>query len=240
MEKGAKQALFLVLFISIIMVVLFFGTTWYYYTYYHEIGPLQLPKTFVTAAFSIFNGYSEMLSVNKPQEGYLNTLLSFGCFALAEVAIFLLSWVIDISKIHNRSIYRYWNFKTAYCIFLIALLSSQYVLVATRYINGGTLSGVSMFAVDSAFFSLFMLIPITIVAISNYRKIEYHPIIALVLAVYSLIDLLVSGLTIINDLNMKEVGNSYFVHIYGLLIFIVLYVFFYLSLFLISKKSSKS
>ncbi len=181
-----------------------------------------------------------MLSVNEPQEGYLNTLLSFVCFALAEVAIFLLSWVIDISKIHNRSIYRYWNFKTAYGIFLIALLGSQYSLVVEKFISGGILSGVSLFAVDSASFSIFMLILITITTILNYGKIKYHPIMALVLAVYLLIDLLVSGLTIINDFNMKEVGNSYFVHIYGLLIFIVLYVFFYLSLFLISKKSSKS
>ena len=181
-----------------------------------------------------------MVLMNEPQEGYINVALSFACFVFAEVSIFLLNYLMDIGNIYNKSIRRYFDFKEVYGIFLIALLSSQYVLVAARYINGGTLSGVSMFAVDSASFSIFMLILITIATILNYGKIKYHPIMALVLAVYLLIDLLVSGLTIINDFNMKEVGNSYFVHIYGLLIFIVLYVFFYLSLFLISKKSSKS
>ena len=163
MRARAKKLLILSIPCAAVLVFLCFmiySVSNYYATAYpyNTIG--TLPNNPTTRALSIFNGYTEKVttginqtailqsidSIRNSEEMSVNSTIEDLVLAFLTVLLFgFLSIVLDRNVKAGQS-------KMTHLlpvIFLVALMESQYVMVIDKFLAHGTISGISLFFVDS-------------------------------------------------------------------------------------------
>ena len=241
-----------------ILILLMHYSSSFYASSYPYTNFTQLPRNATTFLLSMFNGYTEKVPLSgnlsaimqniKSVEQAANTNVNTTVEELALAFILLLFFSI-FSAIFGGD--EMWSNRLYLlpAIFLVSLMASQYLVFLVAFLKGGTISGISLFFMDSLAITIWFgvlderLLIRSIkriksksgpIALGSITKLTMNFLVAVLpLAIVSLTLLFLLNLGIIS--HNSSIAGTYHVHAFGVLEFLVLFGLLYVLTALVGR-----
>lgn len=161
MRRQLKTVLLSYLLCGIVLltlILLLHFTTSYYASSYPYSNITQLQHNTTTVALSVFNGYTEKVPSKANQTTIMQNIAGIrqeastsvnGTIEELALAFILLLFFSIFSVVFGGKERNSSKLYLLPVIFMLALIMSQYALVLVAFIKGGSVSGISLFFVDS-------------------------------------------------------------------------------------------
>jgi hypothetical protein len=242
-EYGSLIKIYIAAFVvALLLSFVAISTTNYYSSNYSYTPSSALPRNFTTAFTNIFNGYSEGLDnwnftnvtsavQNLPQfqfVGMQNYELMSGLLFLAVLSLAMFDF---FDKEYGNRKFNPTGAIALFSSFFISLILSQYVVSCYYFCNGGSLSGLSIFQIDSSattviFASLTIAAAISGLLAKKMKILDAIGVLIICGAIYAIpLRILVYGLGLGSYANLPL--SSYGVHEFGIVAFYAFFIITY-------------
>ena len=245
-EYGSLIKIYIMAFaIALLLGFIAISTTNYYASNFAYTPSTQLPRDLSTAFSNIFNGYSEGLMTtnsnnftyifqNMPRfqlEGTQNYEFMSGMLFLAVLSLIMFDF---FDKEYGSRKFNPLGAVALFSSFFISIIVSQYVVSCYYFCGGGSLSGLSIFQIDSSATTMIFASLTVAAVVSGFlaKKMRLADMLGAVLICALLY--VIPFQTMVYGLGLGNYGNlplsSYAVHEFGLVafyaFFIITYMFF--------------
>ena len=230
-------------FVFAFIIILIYHTTAFYATAYPCSNITQLPRNATTFVLSMFNGYTEKVPSNANLTYIKQNIVSIRQEASSSVymtsdelalAFVLLMFFSIFSALFGKSARdrKPWLLPI---IFLLSLMLSQYEIFLTRFLEGASASGISLFFVDSLVVIIWfgvlderlLVRHVRGTSTTPYLKRRHIKISMLLLTFLLPVFVVLLTLSMLTNLGLlsytRAFMSSYFAHISGLVEFIIIF-----------------
>lgn len=224
----------------VFLSLLIFLVSAYYATTYPYVNLTAMRHNFANTTLGIFNGYTEKVPINVSlstiKENRVNSIheeiqsvtatIENLWLAFIFIVLFVLLKIALVAKQKGKHISQ--ALLLLPVMFIASLLSSQYLLVLTIVAMHKSLSGISLFFVDSISTALFFAVAIIYLLIKDALGIISKRaltviFVGVVLLIFFFVLELISNLGII--FFERALESTYMIHSLGIVLFALLFVF---------------